>query len=124
MDLFDNLDNGDGKTNSPIEPKRQISKGHEMKQMKRIVGTPDYMAPEIIKLEDCSNKAIDFWSLGVILYEMLVGIPPFNDESVKLIHQNILNNKIEWDYYSEDGTPFEINPDAVDLIKKLLNPNP
>lgn len=92
--------------------------------MKRVVGTPDYMAPEIIKLEDCSNKAVDFWSLGVILYEMLVGIPPFNDETVQLVHENILNMKIEWEYEDEDGNKFEIDKEAVDLIKKLLNPNP
>lgn len=48
------------------------------------------MAPEIIKGESCSKKSVDFWSMGVILYEFLVGIPPFNDDSVEKIYQNIL----------------------------------
>lgn len=49
---------------------------------KRIVGTPDYIAPEIIKGESTNNPSLDWWSVGVIMYEFLVGIPPFNDESV------------------------------------------
>jgi serine/threonine protein kinase len=48
----------------------------------RIVGTPDYIPPEVIKGESISNKSIDWWSLGVILYEFLVGFPPFNDSTV------------------------------------------
>lgn len=46
------------------------------------MGTPDYIAPEIILGISSSNKGSDYWSLGVIMYEFLVGIPPFNDESV------------------------------------------
>jgi serine/threonine protein kinase len=48
----------------------------------RIVGTPDYIAPEIIRGQSINNKSLDYWSLGVILYELLAGIPPFNDETV------------------------------------------
>ena len=49
----------------------------------RIVGTPDYIPPEVILGRSTSNKTIDWWSVGVLLYEMLVGIPPFNDSSVQ-----------------------------------------
>mmetsp|Transcript_41732 Transcript_41732/g.37144 ORF Transcript_41732/g.37144 Transcript_41732/m.37144 type:complete len:218 (-) Transcript_41732:849-1502(-) len=66
---------------SPTAPKLKIQKRKKTK-VRRIVGTPDYMAPEILKLEDCSNKAIDYWSIGIILYEMLYGFPPFNDETI------------------------------------------
>lgn len=43
-----------------------------------------------------SNPTLDFWSLGVIMYEFLVGIPPFNDESVQKIFNNIISGKMEW----------------------------
>jgi serine/threonine protein kinase len=45
----------------------------------RIVGTPDYISPEILKGESSTNFSTDYWSLGVMMYEMLVGVPPFND---------------------------------------------
>ncbi len=56
---------------------------------KRIVGTPDYIAPEIIKGESVSNYTLDWWSMGVIFYELLVGIPPFNDETKEQVYDNI-----------------------------------
>ena len=46
------------------------------------MGTPDYIAPEVINGECIKNKTLDYWSLGVIMYELLCGIPPFNDSSV------------------------------------------
>lgn len=60
----------------------------------RIVGTPDYIPPEVILGISKSNTTIDWWSLGVILYELIVGIPPFNDTTVNQIFQNILDLKI------------------------------
>jgi serine/threonine protein kinase len=42
-------------------------------------GTPEYLAPEIIKGEDYT-KAIDWWSVGTLVYEMLTGLPPFYTE--------------------------------------------
>jgi serine/threonine protein kinase len=71
-------------------------KGNTSKAI-RIVGTPDYIAPEIIKGKGYNNPAIDFWSMGVILFEFLTGIPPFNDETTDLIFENILELKIPWD---------------------------
>jgi serine/threonine protein kinase len=47
------------------------------------VGTPDYIAPEVINGESIANQTLDFWSLGVIMYELLCGTPPFNDETVE-----------------------------------------
>ena len=43
-----------------------------------------------------SNFSADYWSLGVIMYEMLTGIPPFNDISVDKIFDNILHQRMEW----------------------------
>lgn len=64
--------------------------------MWRIVGTPDYIAPEMLRGESSSNYSADYWSLGVIMYEMLCGVPPFNDDSVDKIFDNILSHRIEW----------------------------
>jgi len=64
----------------------------------RIIGTPDYIPPEVIKGNNNLNSStLDWWSVGVILFEMLVGVPPFNDESVEQIFENILNMKVPWD---------------------------
>ncbi len=92
------------------------------KGVHRIIGTPDYIAPEIIKGDNCNNKAVDLWSLGVILYEFLVGVPPFNDDSIDKIFANIIQQNMEWPSigYEEDC----ISPEAADLIKKLMNPHP
>jgi len=66
----------------------------------RIIGTPDYMAPEILNPEKYQEtpceKALDWWSLGVILYEFFVGIPPFNAETREEIFENIRNLAIDW----------------------------
>jgi serine/threonine protein kinase len=104
--------------------RRRISIKRQFKTAQRIVGTPDYMAPEVLKGEGLQNAALDWWSVGVMLFEMIVGIPPFNDVSRELIFDNILNYRIPWDDvpvgYEEDC----ITPEAKDLISKLLDPNP
>lgn len=66
------------------------------------MGTPDYIAPEILNGISTQNPSADYWSLGVIMYEMLCGIPPFNDESIEKIFDNILNLRIEWPAIGED----------------------
>ena len=64
---------------------------------------------------------MDWWAIGVILYEFIVGIPPFNDDSVPKIWKNITNRKIEWPQigYDEDC----MSPEAKDLICRLLEPD-
>ena len=88
------------------------------KAHRRIVGTPDYMAPEMIDSTDDNGPSIDWWAIGCIVYELIVGLPPFNAESIQEIWENIRNCKIEWPNigYSEDC----MSPEAQDLIKKLL----
>ncbi|PVD18659.1 hypothetical protein C0Q70_21209 [Pomacea canaliculata] len=76
-----------------------------------LCGTPEYLAPEII-LSKGHNKAVDWWSLGVLIFEMLVGYPPFYADNPFGIYEKILAGKIEW--------PKHIDLVAKDLIKKLL----
>jgi len=56
-----------------------------------LCGTPNYLAPEII-LNKGYNFSVDFWSLGIIFYEMLIGKDPFYNKDPIIIYQNILTN--------------------------------
>ncbi|PAA92325.1 hypothetical protein BOX15_Mlig000437g4, partial [Macrostomum lignano] len=76
-------------------------------------GTPEYLAPEIIRGQGY-NKSVDFWALGILIYEMLVGSPPFYDDNPANIYQKILPGKFDFPRESN------IDPLAKDLIRRLL----
>lgn len=78
-------------------------------------GTAEYMAPEMIK-KTGHSYAIDWWSLGVMTYEMFFGMTPFEAGSKKQIYQNILKEEPRF----EKGT----DPDIKDFITMLLQKNP
>ncbi|KAJ5079900.1 non-specific serine/threonine protein kinase [Anaeramoeba ignava] len=80
-----------------------------------ICGTPEYMAPEIL-LEIGYSKPVDWWSLGVLMYEMLIGLPPFYSEDMNALYQKILRQPLKF--------PTDTPELARDLIKKLLIKNP
>jgi len=81
----------------------------------RIVGTPDYMSPEMISGEMLDNPIVDYWALGVILYEMLIGLLPFEGNSPEEVFENIRNNAVPWDEipvgYSEDDVNMRLKID-------------
>lgn len=69
-----------------------------VKNNRVIQGTPDYISPEILEgKENFHPFACDWWSIGVILFELIVGVPPFNDETIEKIFDNIKNFRIPWD---------------------------
>ncbi|KAG7594481.1 Protein kinase domain [Arabidopsis thaliana x Arabidopsis arenosa] len=82
------------------------------------VGTPDYLAPEIL-LGTGHGATADWWSVGIILYEFIVGIPPFNADHPQQIFDNILNRNIQWPRVPED-----MSHEARDLIDRLLTEDP
>ncbi|GAB4850525.1 Probable serine/threonine protein kinase ireh1 [Ancistrocladus abbreviatus] len=90
----------------------------ERRKKRSAVGTPDYLAPEIL-LGTGHGATADWWSVGVILFELIVGIPPFNAEHPQIIFDNILNRNIPW-----PRVPEEMSPEAQDLIDKLLTEDP
>ncbi|XP_076164523.1 serine/threonine-protein kinase greatwall [Ptiloglossa arizonensis] len=61
----------------------------------RILGTPDYLAPELL-LRHGHGHAVDWWALGVCLFEFCTGVPPFNDETPQAVFANILARDVPW----------------------------
>lgn len=88
------------------------------KERQVTVGTPDYMAPEVIWQQAHSFTA-DYWSLGCIIYEFLVGLPPFHGKTPEKTFTNILRAKFDRECLEED-----FSPEAMDIIDKLLCINP
>lgn len=78
-------------------------------------GTFEYIPPEVIKGDKISFK-VDYWGLGVVLYEMLTGLPPFISLNKKLLGEKILNQQPRF--------ISSISDDARDLIELLLNKDP
>lgn len=78
-------------------------------------GTPDYLSPEMIKQQG-HDQRLDIWNLGVLLFEMLTGRPPFQGANQRELYENILKLRI---IYPKDFPRL-----AKDLVSKLLKSNP
>ncbi|KAL9242989.1 hypothetical protein vseg_016934 [Gypsophila vaccaria] len=79
------------------------------------VGTPDYIAPEVL-LKKGYGMECDWWSLGAIMFEMLVGYPPFYSDDPMTTCRKIVN----WKAHLKFPEEAKLTPEAKDLISKLL----
>jgi len=93
---------------------RKVAKKGEM--MKTACGTPGYVAPEILANKGYDNTAVDMWSVGVILYILLCGFPPFYEEELPALFDSIL--KARYDFPSPWWDT--ISPQAKSLVKACL----
>lgn len=102
-------------SHTPFRTPKSVRRGALPVEGAQILGTPDYLAPELLlgKAHDCM---VDWWALGVCLFEFLTGVPPFNDETPQLVFQNILNRDIPW---PEDEEALSAN--CKNAIEILLN---
>lgn len=78
-------------------------------------GTIEYMAPEVVAGKG-HGKAVDWWSIGILLYEMLVGMPPFKSKNKATLKKKILSEKVK--------LPMHVTSEAHSFIKGLLQRDP
>jgi serine/threonine protein kinase len=108
---------------------------------KVVRGTVDYIAPEVL-LSLAPSYSADFWSLGVMIFEMLTGVPPFHADTEEEVCHNIMDSSLRAlllqqplpDESQSDKFPdlqrqlaaaaADLAPEALELLQLLLNPNP
>lgn len=78
-------------------------------------GTPEYLAPEVLKGQG-HGCAVDWWSLGTLMYEMLTGLPPFYSQNINIMYQKILNSELRFPSY--------VSSEAQSLLDGLLTRDP
>lgn len=79
-------------------------------------GSPEYMSPEMLKPGRIHSRAVDYYALGALLYEMLTGLPPHFSENRDEMYRKIIHSNIEYPRY--------LSPMAKSILKGLLIKNP
>ncbi|XP_067429870.1 serine/threonine-protein kinase N2 [Thunnus thynnus] len=78
-------------------------------------GTPEFLAPEVLT-DNNYTRSVDWWGLGVLIYEMLVGESPFPGDDEEEVFDSIVNDDVRY--------PRFLSPESVSLMQKLLQKNP
>uniref|UniRef100_A0A8C9X733 protein kinase C n=1 Tax=Sander lucioperca TaxID=283035 RepID=A0A8C9X733_SANLU len=78
-------------------------------------GTPEFLAPEVLT-DNNYTRSVDWWGLGVLIYEMLVGESPFPGDDEEEVFDSIVNNDVRY--------PRFLSPESMSLIQKLLQKTP
>jgi serine/threonine kinase 38 len=102
--------------------RREILKKHHHRSRKKVysmVGTIDYIAPEVFSKKGYT-ELVDWWSLGTIMFEMMVGYPPFvAEDAAKTCHKII-----QWESNFDIPENVSLSPESEDLIRRLIeNPD-
>ncbi|CAF3185204.1 unnamed protein product [Rotaria socialis] len=84
--------------------------------LKTSCGSPNYAAPEVVSGELYAGQEVDIWSCGIILYALLTGTLPFDDDNVQVLFKKIRSGIFP--------VPDYLNPSVVDLLQKMLTVDP
>lgn len=82
---------------------------------KTLCGTIDYLSPELITLKEYDHT-VDIWALGILMYELLVGSPPFEEATKEMTYKRIVKGDLKF--------PSTVSPDAQNLIRRILRTDP
>ena len=94
-----------------------MAKKMVLKHTDTFIGTPEYQSPQIIGYQNYGYET-DWWSFGTLLYELVIGIPPFFDMDKSKMYQNIMNKQVKFPSNNIVSDSFK------DLIINLLDKDP